>query len=144
MKLVAVLVLALAACSGDAPPPAGPADAARILESTPWLDRAPEDETDVIHAWVFPRAEGMYFVGNAYKGAYELFTYFVEENELRVRFLDERKVYKTHFRIDRVDDRVFDYKLTLDGPPRGPKVYYGFAQGRTMSPAVRAILERVR
>lgn len=141
MKLVAVLVLALAACTGDA---ATHLDPAKTLESTPWLDHAPHDETDVVHAWIFPRAEGVYFVGNAYKGAFELFTYFVEDDELRVRFLDENKTYKTRFRIERVDHGVFDYKLTLEGSPRGPKVYYGFAQGRAMSPAVQGILDRAR
>ncbi len=105
-------------------------DAARILEQTPWLDRAPTDERDIVHAWIFSRGEGVYFVGNAYKGAYEMFRYFVEEDELRIKFLDDGKSARTRFRIERFDDRVFDYRLTLTDSPRGPEVYYGFEPSR--------------
>jgi hypothetical protein len=136
-----------AGCSdgGPRPTPAEPAgDAARILESTPWLDRAPESETDVVHAWIFPRGEGLYFVGNSYKGSYELFRYFIEDDELRLRFLDEDKAYRTRFQVQRVEDRVFDWKLTLDAAPRGPKVYYGFDQGRALPAGVEALLSRAR
>jgi len=111
-------------------------DAAKILESTPWLDRAPEAEADVIHAWVFPRGEGLYFVGNAYKGSYELFRYWIEEDEIRVRFLDDGSKHTMHYKVERVDDRVFDYKLTLDDSPRGPKVYFGFDHQHRELPAV--------
>jgi len=121
-------------------------DAARILESTPWLDRAPERETDVIHLYAFLRGEGIYFTGNAYKGSYEGFRYFVEEDEVLLRMLDENKSYRSHFRIEHVDDRVFDYKLTLDGAPRGPKVYYGIDQGHgaQLPPLAARMIQRVR
>jgi hypothetical protein len=118
-------------------------DAARILQSTPWLDRAPHDERDLIHAWVFPRGEGLYFVGNAYKGSYELFSFFVEDDELRIRFLDDGTTHKLRFQIEKAHDRVFDYKLTLDPTPRGPKVYYGFEQGRALPEAAGALIDRL-
>lgn len=105
-------------------------DAARILEQTPWLDRAPTDERDIVHAYIFPRGEGVYFVGNAYKGAYEMFRYFVEDDELRLKFLDDGKSAKTKFKIEKYDDRVFDYRLTFSESPRGPKVFYGFEPQR--------------
>lgn len=122
-----------------------PRDAARILESTPWFDRAPQSETDVIHLWAFMRGEGVYFTGNAYKGSFEAFRYFVEDDLVKLRMLDENKTYSMHFRIDRVEDRVFDWKLTLDGAPRGPNVYYGIDQHHRQVPPIAArILERIR
>ena len=118
-------------------------DAAKILQETPWLDRAPEREQDLVKAWVFPRGEGVYFEGNAYKASYELFSYFIEEDELRVRFLDDGKSHKMKYTIERVDHRIFDYKLTFDESPRGPKVYYGFEHDHALPAAVRAVLTRI-
>jgi hypothetical protein len=152
MKLlgsILVAALALSACGRDEARrgvPVSHGDAAAILESTPWLDRAPERESDVVHVWVFPRGEGLYFVGNSYKGAYETFRYFVEDDELRVRFHDDGrggKTYTMHFRIERIEDRVFDYRLTFDQSPRGPKVYYGLDQrhGAAAPGAMRRLLD---
>jgi hypothetical protein len=144
MKTLAlVLVVALAACGRGEPTRVH--DAAKILESTPWFDRAPRSEEDVIHLYAFLRGEGVYFTGNAYKGSFEAFRYFVEDDLLKMRMLDENKTYSTRFTIERVDDRVFDYKLTLDGSPRGPKVYYGIDQhhGATLPPIAARILQRI-
>ncbi|MCA9673517.1 MAG: hypothetical protein H6709_04915 [Kofleriaceae bacterium] len=146
--LVVLAVAGAASCGRDHHRPAqvitDERDALAILEASPWLDRAPTHETDVIHLWAFARGEGVYFVGNAYKGSYEMLTYFVEGDELRVRFLDENKTYKTRFTLERTPaDPVFDYKLTLAGSPRGPKVYFGFdARGR--KGAVPAAAARAR
>lgn len=151
-KLVLVMLASLAvgvgACGRDdarrAVAVSDAGEAAAILESTPWLDRAPESERDVIHAWVFPRGEGLYLVGNAYKATYELFQYFVEDDELRIRFLDDGKTHKLRFTIERVQHHpVFDYRLTLHGSPRGPKVYYGFDshRGDALPAPLRAVIE---
>ena len=152
-KLALFLLVAAAAapagCGRDEPSRAAGVtdarDAARILESTPWFDRAPEKESDVIHLWAFLRGEGVYFTGNAYKGSFEAFRYFVEDDLIKVRMLDENKTYASHFRIERVHDRVFDYRLTLDGAPRGPKVYYGIDQsnGASLPPIAARILQRL-
>jgi hypothetical protein len=150
MKTLVIALLVLAGCGReDRTSAAVPArDAAKILESTPWFDRAPQTETDVIHLWAFMRGEGVYFTGNAYKGSFEAFRYFVEEDLVKLRMLDENKTYSTHFRIERFEDRVFDWKLTLDGAPRGPTVYYGIDQHHGhhgQLPAIAArILERIR
>ena len=119
-------------------------DAERILEETPWMDRAPEDESDVIHAWIF-QGEGLYFTGNAYKATFERFRYYAEKDQLKLRFLDDGAKHDVHFKIERVRDRVFDYKLTLDGDPRGPSVYYGFDAHRAaaLPDAVRAIVSNL-
>jgi len=120
------LAAAVAGCGRGDEPAVRAGDAPAILESTPWLDKVPERETDVIHVYAFGRGEGVYVSGNAYKGTYEAFRFFAEDDRLRLRFLDENKSYDARFKIESVKHRIFDWKLTLDDPPRGPKVYYGF------------------
>ena len=126
---LALTLVSLVACSDDAPRPASipQGEAVKILESTPWLDSAPQDEADIFHAYIFPRGEGLYFTGNSYKGSYELFRYFVEDDTIKLRFLDEGKTYTTRFTINRWEGEVFDYKLTLHDAPRGPTEYFGFS-----------------
>ncbi len=145
--LVMLVATAVASCGRDeapAPRTIHGGDAVRILENTPWLDKAPEHETDVIQLYAFARGEGLFFEGNQYKGGYEAFAWFAEDDELRLRFLAENKTYKTRFTIERVDDRVFDYKLTLSASPRGPKIYYGFASHRDARvPAAAAQVQRL-
>ena len=149
MKTVALalLVVALVGCGRDRAPRGEVVpqkDAERVLEGTAWLDRAPQSETDVIHAWIFPRGEGLYFTGNAYKGAYETFRYFLEDDRIKLRFLADGTKHEMKYRIERFDDRTFDYKLTLDRSPRGPSVYYGVEPGRHALPAAAdAILAHV-
>jgi hypothetical protein len=138
--IVAVLAVSLFACRDAARAPAGTpvsaADAERILEGTPWLDSVPHDERDVIKAYVFQRGDGLWFVGNSYKASYELISYWVEDKEIKLRFLDENKTYKTTWKIERYRGEVFDYKLTLGKDPRGPKVYYGFEPSRHLPATV--------
>jgi hypothetical protein len=118
-------------------------DAEQVLESTAWMDRAPMEESDVIHAWIF-QGEGLYFTGNAYKASFERFRYYAEDGKLKLRWLDDGAKHEIGFRIERVRDPVFDYKLTLDGDPRGPSVYYGFDNSRRQLPAgVKALLDHM-
>jgi hypothetical protein len=144
----AIVLVALAGCGRDHArrhDVVPQRDAETILESTAWLDSAPESETDVIHAWIFPRGEGLYFTGNAYKGAYETFRYFVEDERIKLRFQADGTKHEMRFRIERIDDRTFDYKLTLDPSPRGPSVYYGIDQGRRALPAsIEAVISHIR
>ena len=129
--LGALLLTVVVGCGrADEPARVSDGDALAILESTPWLDRVPEAETDVLHTYVYARGEGVYVTGNAHKGSYETFRYFVEDDRLRLRFTDEGKSYDARFRIERVRHRIFEWKLTFDRSPRGPDVYYGFDHGR--------------
>lgn len=138
MRNLALVLLFLVGCSEHKTQ-----NAEKILESTAWLDRAPEKESDVIHAWIFPRGEGVYFTGNAYKGSYETFRYFVEDGRIKIRFLSDDTKHEMKFKIERIDDRVFDYKLTLDRSPRGPQVYFGFDNHRALPKIVRSVLARI-
>ena len=147
-SLVAVSLLAftLIACR-DAAPPAdkgvviADSDAERVLQGTPWLDSLPRDERDVIKAYVFSRGEGMYFHGNSYKATIEVLRYWIEGGTIKLNFLDENKTYKTRWKIERYRGEVFDYKLTIDKDPRGPKVYYGFDSDRQLPAWVSKIMD---
>jgi hypothetical protein len=140
--VLSVLALTLSACS-DAPAPRGEpvdiADAADLLESTPWLDTAPRSERDKINAYVFQDGQGLFYFGNSYKATIELFEYDLDGDKLVLEFLDERKTYKTAYKIERHRGEIFDYKLTIKKAPRGPKVYYGFASDHAMPALVSKI-----
>ena len=149
LALVAVAIaLAAGGCRGDHSSSSSnevvaQKDAEKILESTAWMDRAPQAEEDVIHAWIF-QGEGLYFTGNAYKASFERFRYYAEGATLKLRFLNDGEKHDVGFKIERVkSDPVFDYKLTLDGDPRGPSVYYGFDNHRALPGAVRAVLDHL-
>lgn len=146
LALSILVAVTLLGCSSNESPPAAldGEDAARILEQTPWLDRLPEQERDVVNVWLFMHGEGAYVVGNAYKGSYETFRYFVEDGELRVRFHDDGKTHVVSFRIERVRQGVFDYRMTLDRAPRGPKVYYGFDPDKALPDAAARVIDRIR
>lgn len=134
---IVTLALSLVACR-DAGPPAShgvviaDSDAERVLQTTPWLDSMPESERHVIQAYVFQRGEGIFFHGNSYKATIEALRYWVEGGTIKLNFLDEQKTYKTKWKIERYRGEVFDYKLTIEKDPRGPKVYYGFDQNRQL------------
>lgn len=140
---LSILALTLSACSDDRPAPRGEpvdvADAADILESTPWLDTAPRSERDKINAYVFQDGQGLFFFGNSYKATYELFMYDVDNDKLKLEFLDEDKTYKTTYKIERYRGEIFDYKLTIKKAPRGPKVYFGFSSDHAMPATVSKI-----
>ena len=143
LAIVSVLAFALVGCSDERPVPAGELvlhdDAEEILESTPWLDKIPQHERDVIRAYVFDDGQGLYFIGNSYKATFEAITYFVEGDAINLRFLDENKKYKTEWKVERFRGEVFDYKLTLKKDPRGTKVYYGFSGNRELPETVSKI-----
>lgn len=142
--LVVVAALVLSACQDapSAPKPLPDDEAAELLELTPWLDRAPRSERDVINAYIFQDGEGLYFVGNAYKATMEVLKYWLDGKDLELRFLDENKAYKTTFTIEKYRGEIFDYKLTLKKSPRGPKVYYGFDPGHSRE--LPAIVTRIK
>jgi hypothetical protein len=143
LAIVSILAFTLAGCSDERSVPAGELvshdDAEEILESTPWLDKLPQDEREVIKAYIFQDGQGLYFVGNSYKATFEALTYSVERDGLTLRFLDENKKYKTGWKIERYRGEVFEYKLTMTKDPRGPKVYYGFANSQELPGTVSKI-----
>ena len=136
--LAAVLVVsavgAVAACGSDAPPSSAveiaDGEARALLESTPWLDKAPEAPDDSFSAYIFQRVEGAFVTGNQYRGSYDVFRYLLgtgaNATRLEFTFLADLKTAKSKFKIERVSNGPFDLRLTLKNAPRGPKVYFGF------------------
>lgn len=136
--LAAVLVVsavgAVAACGSDAPVASAveiaDREARAVLESTPWLDKAPEAPNDIFSAYIFQRGEGVFVNGNQYRGSYDVFRYVVgtgvNAKRLEFTFLADLKAATSKFKIERVSNGPFDLRLTLKNAPRGPKVYFGF------------------
>ncbi|HPH64105.1 MAG TPA: hypothetical protein PLF40_00095 [Kofleriaceae bacterium] len=96
------------------------------LESTPWLDKAPESPTDNFSAYVFQKGEGAFVTGNQYRGTWDMFRYRLNETNLEFRFLADGKTAKSKIKLEHFDNGPFGYRLTIKDAPRGPKVYYGF------------------
>jgi hypothetical protein len=101
-------------------------EAAEIIESTPWLDKAPEAPEDNFSAYVFQQEVGVFVSGSQYRGSYDLFTYQISDKAVAFKFLADGKGAKSKFKLERVSKGPFDLRLTLKDSPRGPKVYYGF------------------
>jgi hypothetical protein len=141
--LIAAACVVLAGCGRDHARVAD-RDALAVLESTPWLDRLPEQEADVLHTYVFAHGQGVFVSGNAYKGSYEAFRYVAEDDRLRLRFIEEGRSYDARYRIEKVRHAVFDWKLTLDGAPRGPAVYFGFRHQREVDAAAPQVARWLR
>lgn len=123
------LALALAACSSDPSPKAVPAnEAARLLIDRNWLDRMPETDRDRLFVYRFvPNMGGGVFQDRTlYKGTFELFSFYVEADQIRFLLHETKQDVRSKFTIEPVDGPVpFDLKLTISDDPRGPKVYFG-------------------
>ncbi len=140
--LAAVLVVsavgAVAACGSAAPASSAveiaDGESLAVLQSTPWLDKAPEAPDDNFAAYVFARGEGAFVSGNQYRGSYDVFRYVLgtgaNAKRLEFTFMADLKVAKSKFKIERVSNGPFDLRLTLKDAPRGPKVYFGFDSQR--------------
>jgi hypothetical protein len=138
IALVAVAVaLATAACSSSASSPPGatrvaPAEAAQLLIDRNWIDRLPETHSDRLHVYRFvpSMGGGVYQDRTLFKGSFELFTFEATADEIRIKTPEDGGAHRTRFHIDRITDgpEGTDLRLTLDDPPRGPRVYLGWSR----------------
>ncbi|MSP58792.1 MAG: hypothetical protein EXR72_00345 [Myxococcales bacterium] len=146
MKIFAALLFVLASGCTSAPAdrtlPEGEARA--LLIDRNWIDRLPEGHGDRLHVFRFvPRmGGGVYQDRTLFAGQFELFTFEHTGDEIRFRLphAGERKTVR--YRIETLaPDQAhgpLDLRLTLEGSPRGPSVYYG---GRTEKGDLDASLE---
>jgi hypothetical protein len=138
--LIACVVLAACSSSGTAPRPTAvrcdPGEAAKLLIDRNWLDRVPETPRDHLFVYRFVPAMGggVFQDRTLYKGAFELFTFEVHGDTVRVVTPEDGKVHTSAFHIDRITDGAYqtDLRLTLDDPPRGPGVYYGWSNEKAV------------
>ena len=108
-----------------------PGEAARLLVDRNWIDRLPETPRDQLHVYRFvPSMGGGVFQDRTlFKGTFELFTFEVSGEDLRIVTPEDGKAHPTRFRVDRITDGAggTDLRLTLEDPPRGPSVYHGWS-----------------
>lgn len=130
VPVVLSLVLALVACDrGSAPRRGVPAtDAAQLLIDRNWLDTWPEHKDDHLRVYRFvpSMGGGVYQDRTVFKGTFELFQFKTDGKTIAFDFPHDGLKKVTGFRIERVEGpEPFDLKLTIDGDPRGPGVYFG-------------------
>lgn len=130
VSIVLSLVLGLAACDrGSAPRRGVPAsDAAQLLVDRNWLDSWPEDKDDHLRVYRFvpSMGGGVYQDRTVFKGSFELFQFTTDGATIDYHFPHDGQKKKVRYRIERVDGpEPFDLKLTIEGDPRGPGVYFG-------------------
>lgn len=131
--LALTLGLLIASCQKDASEQPdkhelADAEAEQMLINRNWMDLWPASESEKLNVFRFvPTMGGGVFQDRTlFQGTFELFTYRVDEGEIRFHLHHKDQRVTTKFRIENVDGpRPFDLKLTLGDSPRGPNVYYG-------------------
>ena len=98
----------------------------RVLLSTPWLDHMPTNERDRLAIWMFGKGEGVFVDGSAYRGTYDGFRFRFAGEQLKVIFGQDGQAAATRYKLERVKQPPFGFKLTFVAPMRGPQVYFGF------------------
>ncbi len=151
-KLALSLLLAVAAGCHDTASSRilPPEEAQQVLLDRNWLDRMPQSESDRLHVFRFvPKmGGGVYQDRTLFAGQFELFTFqrSGEEIHFDLPHTGDKKVVR--YRIESLEGGEvkdgLDLKLTLDGSPRGPSVYYGMKResGADLDGSLRALLTR--
>jgi hypothetical protein len=127
MKTAMILVTVLAACSAKKAT-VDTDSAKQLLIDRNWLDRMPETERDRLHVYRFvPTMGGGVFQDRTlYKGQFELFKFSVKGDQLHFVLPETHDEVTSKFTMEKVDGPApFDLKLTIEGDPRGPHVYFG-------------------
>jgi hypothetical protein len=90
-----------------------------------WIDRLPTRPKDNFHVFVAVTQEpiGVFQAGSQWKGTYEIFSYEVRGDELRLAFLQTGDKEKAKVRAWRCKEAGMDYCLELTGASRGVRRY---------------------
>lgn len=125
---VFALAVAASACDEEAAEGLPPEKAAELLENRNWMDRMPESSGERLHVYRFTPAMGggVYQDRTLFAGEFELFTYEVDGELLRIEWPHRDLREEVRFAIERVDGpEPFDLRLRLEDNATGPSVYYG-------------------
>jgi hypothetical protein len=133
--VLAVAVAALSACSGGAKTtPLPPDEAKALLIERNWVDRLPQKVDDQLHVFRFvPKmGGGVYQDRTIFAGTFELFMFDADGKTIRFNLLHTGDKKSCAYRIEELatpGPEGVDLKLTIDGSPRGPSVYYSWKKG---------------
>jgi hypothetical protein len=152
-SLLLCVVLAsslLVACGRDGAPRQvlAKSEARATLTDRNWLDRWPTDEHERLQVYRFTPAMGggVFQDRTLFQGHFELFTFAIDGDQVRIRWPGRGLDESIRYRIERVDGpRPFDLRLVLDGNRVGPHVLFGRSaegQGDDATVAVERALAR--
>jgi hypothetical protein len=147
----ALLALAAAGCAKTTTTNALPPDEARsLLVERNWIDHLPANEKDRLHVYRFvPSMGGGVFQDRTlFFGSFELFTFEHTGDEIRFNLLHTGDKATSRYTIEALPPSEakgpLDLRLTIDGDPRGPKIYYGARRegSRDLDESLKALLDR--
>jgi hypothetical protein len=151
MRKLALLLLfaVVAGCHSAAPSRnVAPDEAEKLLINRNWLDHMPKSETERLHVFRFvPNMGGGVFQDRTlYAGQFELFTFERTGEQIRFDLPHTGEKKTVGYTIEALDDGQdgLDLKLTLDGSPRGPSVYYGMRResAADLDASLRTLINR--
>ena len=114
-----------------------------------WVDHMPKHERDITHFFVAITDEpfGIFQSSSAWKGAFELFRYEANGDEIRIVYPQNGDRERVKTKASKCSDQGMDFCLELDGSTRGVKRYYsrkGWEIDHAATPdQVRAKLEQI-
>ncbi len=108
----------------DAPAPA--VTDSKLALNRLWIDHIPRNERDTIQVFVALNNEalGVFQALSQWKGAYEVFQFELQGDELRLVYPHNGDKEKVAVKARTCDEKGFDYCLDLKGASRGVKHYY--------------------
>ena len=101
-------------------------DSEQLVLDRIWIDHMPKNDRDTIQFFAAISEEpfGIFQAASSWKGAYELFRYQANGNELRIVYPQTNDRETVKHKARRCNDNGMDYCLELDGGTRGVKRYY--------------------
>jgi len=131
--VVVMMGLAAAGCGrGHEAARALPPEAAKaLLINRSWVDRLPQTVDDQLHVFRFTpqMGGGIYQDRTLFAGSFELFLFQADGKEIRFELVHKGQKKRCAYRIEELAEKGpegVDLKLTIDGSPRGPSVYYSW------------------
>jgi hypothetical protein len=93
-----------------------------------WIDHMPRSERDLVNIFVMIDDEsmGVFQATTVWRGAYELFRYEGNGEEVRIHYPQTNEKVKAKVRAKKCNDNGFDFCLEVDGATRGVKKYYSY------------------
>jgi len=98
----------------------------KLLQDRIWIDHMPRNDRDMINVFaaLTEQPVGIFQAASQWKGAYEIFRYEANGDEMRLVFPQTGDREKITAKARRCSERGMDYCLEVDGASRGVKRYY--------------------